>query len=382
MSPAERPLAAPLTALTGVGPALAERLGRLGLERVEDLLFLLPLRYEDRTRLVRLGALEPGQRSLVTGEVLLAETMFRGRRNLLVRIGDGSGQLTLRFFHFSRQQQAQFQPGVRLTCYGEARKGRAGLEMIHPEYRVLRGAADAAVGDRLTPIYPATEGLQQGRLRKLTDQALALMRRQPPEELLPDTIRNELGLPSLADAIAYLHRPPADADVAAIHAGRHPCQERLAFEELLAHYLSLRRLREMARTEAARALTGGRDTLLEFVSGLPFTLTAAQARVVDELIADMREPHPMMRLIQGDVGSGKTVVAAIACVNAMACGVQAAVMAPTELLAEQHLRSFSEWFEPLGISCAWLSGSQRTTERRASLEAIATGRAGLAVGTH
>ena len=382
MSPAERPLAAPLTALTGVGPALAERLGRLGLERVEDLLFLLPLRYEDRTRLVRLGALEPGQRSLVTGEVLLAETTFRGRRNLLVRIGDGSGQLTLRFFHFSRQQQAQFQPGVRLTCYGEARKGRAGLEMIHPEYRVLRGAADAAVGDRLTPIYPATEGLQQGRLRKLTDQALALMRRQPPEELLPDTIRNELGLPSLADAIAYLHRPPADADVAAIHAGRHPCQERLAFEELLAHYLSLRRLREMARTEAARALTGGRDTLLEFVSGLPFTLTAAQARVVDELIADMREPHPMMRLIQGDVGSGKTVVAAIACVNAIACGVQAAVMAPTELLAEQHFRSFSEWFEPLGISCAWLSGSQRTTERRASLEAIATGRAGLAVGTH
>jgi len=202
------PLDSPLTALAGVGPALAEKLGRLNLSRVEDLLFLLPLRYEDRTQLVKLGALVAGNRCLVTGEVLLAEIAFRGRRNLLVRISDGSGQITLRFFYFSRSQQAQFQPGVRVTCFGEARKGRGGFEMIHPEYRILRPDQDAAINESLTPIYPATEGVQQGRLRNLTEQALTAMRKAPPEELLPDDIRNELAMPSLAEAIVYLHRPP------------------------------------------------------------------------------------------------------------------------------------------------------------------------------
>src|SRR5210317_387210 len=196
--------------MAGVGPALAKKLERLGLYRAEDLLFLLPLRYEDRTQLVRLGMLAAGERCLVTGEVLLAETAFRGRRNLLVRIGDGSGQLTLRFFHFSRSQQAQFQPGVRVTCFGEVRRGRTGFEMIHPEYRLLRGGQDPAINDSLTAIYPATEGVQQGRLRNLTEQALAAMRRTPPEELLPDSIRRELEMPSLAEAILYLHRPPPD----------------------------------------------------------------------------------------------------------------------------------------------------------------------------
>ena len=213
MQSSDSNLASPLTVLNGVGPALAKKLQRLNLNRVEDLLFLLPLRDEDRTQLVKIGALQPGQRCLVTGEVLLAETVYRGRRNLLVRISDGSGQLTLRFFHFSRQQVAQFQQGVRLTCFGEARKGAAGLEMIHPEYRVLRQDQDAAINDTLTAIYPATEGVQQGRLRNLTDQALHLMRRDPPEELLPQDVRDKLGLPELADAVLYLHWPPADADV-------------------------------------------------------------------------------------------------------------------------------------------------------------------------
>ncbi|MDH3585792.1 MAG: ATP-dependent DNA helicase RecG, partial [Gammaproteobacteria bacterium] len=239
----------PLTALAGVGPALAKKLERLGLFRVEDLLFLLPLRYEDRTQLVKLGAVVAGERCLVAGEVLLAETAFRGRRNLLVRIGDGSGQLTLRFFYFSRSQQAQFQAGVRVSCFGEVRKGRAGFEMIHPEYRLLREDRDPAVDDSLTPIYPATEGVQQGRLRNLTEQALTAMQRKPPQELLPDAIRRELAMPSLAEAILYLHRPPPDADVMLMVAGRHPCQQRLAFEELLAHYLSLKNLRALADTE-------------------------------------------------------------------------------------------------------------------------------------
>ena len=375
-------LSSPLTVLNGVGPALARKLERLDLYRVEDLLFLLPLRYEDRTQLVRIGSLQPGQRCLVSGEVLLAETVYRGRRNLLVRISDGTGQLTLRFFHFSRQQVAQFQNGVRLTCFGEARKGQAGLEMIHPEYRLLRENQDAAITDTLTAIYPATEGVQQGRLRNLTDQALHLMRRHPPEELLPAAVRNKLDLPELADAVFYLHRPPADADVDSMLAGRHPCQQRLAFEELLAHYMSLRRLRALADTDSAPALTEGGEAVANFVSGLPFRLTGAQQRVVDEILGDLARAHPMMRLIQGDVGSGKTVVAAIACLKAIACGVQAAIMAPTELLAEQHWRSFSNWFRPLGIEPAWLSGSQKSGARRQALEAIADGSAQLVVGTH
>ena len=371
-----------LTALAGVGPALAGKLEKLNLYRVEDLLFLLPLRYEDRTQLVKLGALEAGARCLVTGEVLLAETAYRGRRNLLVRIADGSGQLTLRFFYFSRSQQAQFQPGVRVTCFGEVRKGRSGFEMIHPEYRILRAGQDAAINESLTPIYPTTEGVQQGRLRNLTDQALRAMRRAPPEELLPDRIRDELSMPSLAEAIAYLHRPPPDADVELMLAGRHPCQQRLAFEELLAHYLSLRNLRALADTESAIVLDGGQEQLDSFIESLPFKLTAAQDRVVGEILADMAGTHPMMRLIQGDVGSGKTVVAAIACLKAISSGVQAAIMAPTELLAEQHWRSFSDWLQPLGIDPAWLAGSQRAAARRQSIEAIADGSAQLVVGTH
>ena len=372
----------PLSSLKGVGPALEKTLEKLNLHRVDDLLFLLPLRYEDRTQLLRIGTLEAGARCLVTGEVLLAETVFRGRRNLLVRLSDGSGQLTLRFFHFSRQQQAQFQPGVHICCFGEVRRGHAGFEMIHPEYRVLRNDQDAITNDSLTAIYPATEGVQQGRLRNLTDQALQLMRAAPPEELLPRAITTKLGMPSLADAINYLHRPPPDADTAQLLSGTHPCQQRLAFEELLAHYLSLRNLRALSASEDAIALTEGNEDVSGFINDLPFRLTGAQDRVVSDILSDLAEPHPMMRLIQGDVGSGKTVVAAIACLKAIACGVQAAIMAPTEILAEQHWRSFSDWFRPLGIEVAWLSGSQRVAARRESLEAIAAGGAKLIVGTH
>jgi len=371
-----------LTSLKGVGPALATRLEKLGLSSVEDLLFLLPLRYEDRTQLVKIGSLVAGARCLVTGEILLSEVAFRGRRNLLVRIGDGSGQLTLRFFHFSRQQQAQFEAGRHVTCFGEVRRGSSGFEMIHPEYRILREEQGAAMSDSLTPIYPTTQGVQQGRLRNLTDQVLLAMDEAPPAELLPPSVTEKLGMPSLADAIRYLHRPPPDADVQVMLDGKHPCQQRLAFEELLAHYLSLRSLRALAETENAIALSKGQDPVNDFVRDLPFELTGAQSRVVDEILSDLSQPHPMMRLIQGDVGSGKTVVAAIACLKAIACGVQTAIMAPTEILAEQHWRNFSNWFQPLGIEPAWLSGSQKAAARRESLAAIADGSAQLVVGTH
>ena len=371
-----------LTRLAGVGPALAEKLERLGLYRVEDLLFLLPLRYEDRTELIRPGALSAGMRCLTSGKVLLAETAYRGRRSLLVRIGDGSGQITLRFFHFSKQQQAQFRAGSSVSCYGDVRPGPLGLEMVHPEYRFLREGESPVLGDALTPVYPTTEGVQQGRLRNLTGQALKLMQSAPPGELLPPEILGELKMPSLAEALSYLHRPPPDADVVSMESGRHPCRLRLAFEELLAHYLSLRNLRTLASREASTPLQGGGDAVREFLAGLGFSLTLAQQRVVAEITADMSLPHPMMRLVQGDVGSGKTVVAAVACTKAIACGVQAAVMAPTELLAEQHLHNFSAWFHDAGADVCWLSGSLRAGKRRAALDAIASGAAKLVVGTH
>jgi ATP-dependent DNA helicase RecG len=377
--PDQSALQAPLTALNGVGPALAKKLERLQLERIEDLLFLLPLRYEDRTSVARLGALRPGQRALVCGDVLLAETAFRGRRSLLVRIGDGSGQLTLRFFHFSRQQQVQFQNGVKVSCFGDVRGGALGLEMVHPEYRIVRDGNNPLASDALTPIYPSTEGVQQGRLRNLASQALGRMKRTPPPELLPNELND---FPTLTEALAYLHQPPLAADVALLQSGRHPCQQRLAFEELLAHYLSLRNLRHLANRETAPRLAGGEELTARFVDSLPFRFTAAQQRVIAEITDDLDKSHPMMRLIQGDVGSGKTVVAAVACLRAIACGMQAVVMAPTELLAEQHLQSFDGWFSGLGIKVTWLAGSQRQRARRESLQAIADGSAELVVGTH
>jgi ATP-dependent DNA helicase RecG len=371
-----------LTALSGVGPALASRLERLGIHRIEDLLFLLPLRYEDRTHLVRIGALSPGMRCLTSGEVLLAETVYRGRRSLLVRIGDGSGQLTLRFFYFSRQQQAQFRAGLVVSCYGDVRAGKAGLEMVHPEYRILQPGQSPVTGNALTPVYPTTEGVQQARLRNLAAQALKRMQSSPPAELLPESIRRKYGMPALGDALSFLHQPPPDADLASIESGKHPCRIRLAFEELLAHYLSLRNLRHRAQVEAAVPLTGGDDLARRFIDTLPFALTQAQQRVIGEITDDLNRAHPMMRLVQGDVGSGKTVVAAVACLRAIACGVQAALMAPTELLAEQHWQNFSAWFRPLDIEPAWLTGSLRPAKKRSAHEAIAAGEATLVIGTH
>ena len=378
----ENKLHAPLTTLKGIGPALAGKLERLDVYRVEDLLFMLPLRYEDRTRLTVLGAARPGQRCLVSGEVLLAETVYRGRRSLLVRIADGTGQLTLRFFYFSRQQQSQFQQGVRVSCYGDVRAVAGGLEMIHPEYRILKSEHDPVTSDALTPVYSVTEGVQQGRLRNLVAQALEIMRSTAPSELLPNDVLTDLHLPTLTAALLYLHQPPPDADLQSIEAGKHPCQLRLSFEELLAHYMSLRNLRLLARREAAVALRGGREEMQAFIRSLPYQLTAAQDRVCTEIAADLSEPHPMMRLIQGDVGSGKTVVAAVACIKAIACGKQAAIMAPTELLAEQHWHNFNLWFHDFDLQLAWLAGSQRSKDRKESLAAIATGAADLIIGTH
>lgn len=367
--------------LHGVGPQLAIRLERLNIRCIQDLLFLLPLRYEDRTRVVPIGGLRPGQRAVVEGEIQLTEVVFRGRRNMLCRISDGTGALTLRFFHFSRAQQEGLARGLRVRCFGEPRTATGGLQMIHPEYRIL-GDSEVAVEETLTPIYPTTEGLQQGRLRALTRQALNLTKKTGLDDWLSAQALAGTGMPSLMEAIHLLHQPPADIDQQALLEGRHPAQRRLAFEELLSQHLSLRRLRSRVRSVPAESLIDGRDSVADFVRSLPYELTGAQQRVTSELLEDLQKDRPMMRLVQGDVGSGKTVVAAAAAVHVAACGRQTAIMAPTELLAEQHGENFRLWLEPLGIKVALLTGRLKGKMRREVTTQISSGAARVVVGTH
>ena len=374
-----------LRSLRGVGPAVAERLARLGIERPLDLLFLLPQRYEDRTRVAPLGSLRPGQRVVIEGEIAVADVAFRRRRSLLVRLTDNTGQLTLRFFHFSRAQQANLAAGKRLRCYGEVRPGPMGYEMVHPEYQVLAADQVAALDDRLTAVYPTVEGLAQFRLRDLTTQALDRLLPALADPL-PAASLATLHLPALTDALRYVHRPPAGADLNLLSAGMHPCQRRLALEELLAQHLSLRQIRERARQDAALPLPATSDRARhlrqQFLASLGFAFTAGQWSALADIDADLASGRPMMRLVQGDVGCGKTVVAAAGALLAVAEGRQVAIMAPTELLAEQHRDNFLRWFEPLGISVAWLSGSLRQKARSATYAAIEDGTAQVIVGTH
>jgi ATP-dependent DNA helicase RecG len=370
----------PLTSLRGVGEALATRLGRLGVSRVSDLLFLLPLRYEDRTQLTPIGSLETGRRAAVQGEVQLTEVAYRGRRQLLCRISDGSGMLTLRFFYFSGSQQANLARGTRLRCFGEVRRGPLGLEMVHPEYRRIL-ADSAPLEETLTPIYPLTEGVPQGRLRALIGEALRELRRSGLADPL-SAVALPPGLPALPEALAYLHAPPRGAQLSELAAGRHPAQRRLAFEELLAHHLALKLRKRSLQTDPAPPLQDESGLARRFLAALPFALTRAQSRALADAEQDLRGRVPMVRLLQGDVGCGKTVVAAAAAARAAGSGAQAALMAPTELLAEQHWRNFRDWFHPLGETVALLSGSQPARTRRSALEAIAAGEVRVVIGTH
>jgi len=370
-----------VTALRGVGAQLAERLQRLGVTQVQDLLFVLPVRYDDRTTLRKIGELTPGMRTLVQGEIQLTEVVYRRRRQLLTRLADGSGFLTLRFFHFSQLQQNALVRGTQLRCFGEVRRGPQGLEIVHPEYRRI-GAPSEPVEETLTPLYPLTEGVTQGRLRALIMQALAELDRAGVRDWLPGELMADLKLPSLREALRYVHRPPRDASLQELSAGRHPAQRRLAFEELLAHQASLRLLKQAAATEPAWPLADEQGLEARLLASLPFQLTHAQARALAQVDADLRAERPMVRLVQGDVGCGKTVVAALAAARAAGSGAQAALMAPTELLAEQHARNFRTWFEPLGLPVALLSGTQPARTRRSALEAVASGEVRLAVGTH
>ncbi len=374
-------LPATLTGLKGVGPALAEKLGRLGVRTPEDLLFVLPLRYEDRTRMVPIGGLRVGQRAVIEAEIELTEVVFRRRRSLLCRIFDGTGLLTLRFFYFSNAQQQTLTRGRRLRCYGEVRKGAGGLEMIHPEYQLLNETTAGQLEEHLTPIYPTTEGLHQARLRALIGQLIDAGPGQLIDWLPPELMARH-NMAGLRESVLYLHRPPPDAQLDQLDAGRHPCQQRLALEEMLAHHLSLRKLRRRAEQLQAPSLLPADDLVARFITALPFSLTGDQQQALQVIRADLQRSHPMMRLLQGDVGCGKTVVAAAAALHAVSAGYQAVIMAPTELLAEQHRNNLQQWLAPLQIEMAWLSGTLKAGPRNQAYEAIATGRARVIVGTH
>ena len=372
-----------LTDLQGVGPKLVEKLNTLGISQVTDLLFHLPIRYEDRTRIHDIGSCIPGQRVLIEGRIEHS-AIVRGRRSMLVIVlFDGTGRITLRFFHFRVYQKQQLSNGTHLRCFGEVRAGYHGLEMVHPTYQRLNGLAEEPVADRLTPVYPSSEGLGQKSWVKMTDQALALLRRGALEleELLPASLLNELNLQPLAEALDYIHRPPPDADVAALIQRDHRTQKRLALEELLAHNLSMQKLHRLQRVRKAPVMPVGGAAEMAFMQGLPFILTGAQKRVATEIREDLKQGQPMLRLVHGDVGSGKTVIAALAALRAADNGFQTAITAPTELLAEQHFRVFSTWLDPLGIKPVWLSGKVTGKNREEALRRISTG-AELVIGTH
>jgi len=383
-----------LTQLKGVGPKLAQQFSDWGIHDLVNLLFHLPFRYEDRTRVTPIAAMRPQQTYVVQGFVKSSQILFGKRRSLSVRIQDQSGSLGLRFYHFTASQKKQFDDGAEIRCYGEARRGASGLEMYHPEYQLVSTDEDD-IEQTLTPVYPATDGISQGRLRTMISQALEMLVEDKFQlrELLPISWLQEWQLPSLSQALQYLHQPPSEANLEQLEAGQHPCQRRLILEELLAHQLSMHRARLKAKQENAAQIQFMGPSQQGIMDALPFTPTDAQTRVVEEIQFDLSQPHPMLRLVQGDVGSGKTLVAALTAAPMVDAGYQVAIMAPTEILAEQHLVNFSQWFEPLfeqqGLDndskkkkIAWLTGKVKGKAREEVLAEIASGEAKLIIGTH
>ncbi len=372
--------AIPVSMLKGVGSKLAEKLMHLRLHTVQDLLFHLPLRYEDRTRLYPIAELSADHSCTTEGVIQSCDIQQGKRRMLLCRISDGNGSLTLRFFHFTAGQKNALTVGRRIRCFGEIKRGMHGFEIVHPEYKLLDDDIPLDTDATLTPVYPTTEGLRQVSLRNLTDQALQLLKENGIRELLPEGLYPQQL--SLSDALLMLHRPPPDISLAQLENGQHPAQQRLALEELIAHHLTVLQLRYTAQQHQARPLTTDWTLCEQLLARLPFKPTGAQQRVVNEISQDLTRPHPMMRLVQGDVGSGKTLVAALAALQVIAHGGQVVLMAPTELLAEQHANNFSNWLTPLGIETGWLAGKVKGKAREAQLEAIRSGQVKMIVGTH
>lgn len=372
--------AVPLTALSGVGAAISEKLSRIGIHNLQDLLFHLPNRYEDRTRITPIADLRPEQYATIEGFVQTCDVQFGRRPILTVTLSDGTSKITLRFFNFNAGMRNGFQIGARVKAFGEVKRGRFMAEIHHPEYQIIRDNAPLILEENLTPIYSTTEGLKQTSLRKLTDQALALLDKIQIAEILPDEFNPHPF--SLKEAIRFLHRPPPDISLEMLEQGKHPAQQRLIFEELLAHNLAMQKVRLGTQQFSALPLYAQSDLKQRFLAQLPFHPTNAQIRVVADIEKDLTKPYPMMRLVQGDVGSGKTLVAALAALTAIGNAKQVALMAPTEILAEQHADNFRRWFAPLGIQVGWLTGKVKGKARQSELEKIKNGALQMVVGTH
>ncbi len=368
----------PITALKGVGAKVAEKLTKIELHTVQDMLFHLPMRYEDRTRVYTIGQCRPFTHVTVQGEVMSADIQYGKKRMLLVKLSDGTGTITLRFFHFGALQRKMLSPGNEVRCFGEVRAGKWGPEMMHPEFSLVEEANE--LPPALTPVYPTTEGVKQLTLRNLSEQALALLDKGGLSDLLPEGLYE--GQISLKHALHLVHRPSPDVSVTELEEGQHPAQYRLILEELLAHHLSMLKVRKQSDAQPGIAIPVAHRLTDAFIASLPFQPTGAQSRVVDEIQQDMQHARPMMRLVQGDVGSGKTLVAAMAALSAIGAGYQVALMAPTELLAEQHANNFRAWLAPLGIEVGWLAGKLKGKARDEVLERLAQGDIQMLVGTH
>ncbi|MCD9463545.1 ATP-dependent DNA helicase RecG [Photobacterium phosphoreum] len=369
-----------LTELAGVGAKMAEKLHKIGLNNVQDVLFHLPLRYEDRTRIWPINRVAPGQYLTVQGEVSHCSIQFGKRKMLTVKIGDGTGSVTLKFFNFNASMKNSFSDGKQVKAYGEIKGSQFGLEIIHPDYHLFSEPTALSAEETLTPVYPTTDGLRQTTLRNLTDQALSLLEKSAVTELLPAGLYDQQM--TLAQALQVMHRPTPDISLEQFDAGKHPAQKRLILEELLAQNLSMLALRSKGQQHQSWSFTP-QDTLKQqLLASLPFTPTGAQQRVVADIEADLGKSQPMMRLVQGDVGSGKTLVAALAALRAIEHGYQVALMAPTELLAEQHALNFTQWLNPMGIEVGWMAGKLKGKAREKELVRIASGDAKMVVGTH
>ena len=355
----------------------AKKLAKLGIQREFDLVLHLPMRYEDETVITPASAAPQGRPVQVEGVIEDTRIVFRPRRQMLCRIVDASGEIVLRFFSFYPSQQKALAAGLRVRAFGEVRSGFFGAEMVHPRFRVMR--KDEPLPQALTPVYPATAGVSQAVLRRLIEAVLA---RADLTDTLPPAICASLGLTAFSRAVLDLHHPEPDSNAEALGDRSNDAWRRIKFDELLAQQLSMRKHYRERSSRRAKALVAGSGLADALLESLPFRLTAAQARVWREIEADLVRSHPMHRLLQGDVGSGKTIVAALACLRAIESGEQAAVMAPTEILAEQHFNKFSGWLSPLGIRIAWLTGSHAKKDRTAVHAQIASGEAQLAIGTH
>lgn len=366
--------------LRGVGKQIEKHLARLDIHSPRDLLLHLPARYQDRTQVLPMRGLLIGKEAVVEGVITKITQPAKTKTKLLIQLQDHTGKISLRFFHTMPFAKDSFKVGVMLRCYGDVRLGPQGLEMTHPEFKVIREDKPIPVDSHLTPVYPAGEGLSQYTLRNLTSNALLEIDKYF-QELLPVNILQEHAWPNIKEAIHFLHRPPRTTSLLELADNSTPAQKRLVFEELLAHRITLLNIKRMFKARSAIPLKVT-STIEKFLQQLPFQLTQAQQRVIAEVQADLQKDQPMLRLVQGDVGSGKTVVAAIAMVQAVSSGYQAVLMAPTELLAEQHYRNFSKWFAQMGVKIVYLSGKVKGKERKEVMDEITDGSANIIIGTH